>query len=504
MTMKRLLSTRPPIRPRMLHDEWFETYLGRVIRANGVKAPWRYDLDRLREVLDQESGCSDDGAPKYANEILPAWSVLGRGAQIRYCPMCITESRHIRARWRLATFEACTIHKIVLKSGLCEPAITSMYQKPGKRPVDEIEQDELWSDAVCPLPIAAEYANNIWLEFENRASGAQSGDMAEPLAWALLAERILDSVVTSVRNLGYPPRSVLRLHHRANWLADSGLSLSATRDGVWQFLSSLSVHAHRRAAIRTLLTLQHEEQRQKTIMSRLPLHEFHDKLLALFPETSSGSPCGALPRVMHPAGYISLERTEVLLGCSPSFLYFLVRERFFHRVEKIKWGRKLYVFIHEAEVEACRRWLASTMSYEQVLLQLCVDRKAYWILLECGLLKPIQLDSWTRHRREDISKITDNLDSIARPYYPEILGAQPLMGMWWQRKGTMRTAAIQVLKDVWRGKLSVFRNPEAPGLSAYYVDFSAIDRLRRLSESYAFGKARESRFVGQLSLLEIS
>lgn len=504
MTMTHLLPALPPVRPRLLQDEWFETYLVRVIRENGVKAPWRYDLDRLREVLDQKSDCTENGAPKYANETLPSWAVPGRGAQIRYCPICFDESRHIRARWRLATFEACTLHKLILKSGLCEPAITSMYQEPGKRLVHEIQPDELWSDTTCPLPVAAEYANNIWSEFENRAAGVKPGDVAEPLAWALLAERIMDAVVTAVRDLGYPPRFVLRLHHRANWLANSGLRLIATKDGVWQFLASLKVHAHRRAALRTLLALQREEQRKKTIMSRLPLQEFHDKLLASFPETSSGSPSGALPRAMHPAGYISLERTEALLGCSPSFLFFLVREQFFHRVEKIKWGRKLYVFIHGADVEACRRWLASTMTYEQVLSQLCVDRKAYWILLECGLLNPIQLDSWSRHRREDVSKITTNLDSIARPYNPEIRGVQPLMGMWWQRKGAMRTAVIQVLKEIWDGQLPVFRNPEVSGLGAYYVDFSAIDRLRRLSESYAFRRAREGRSAGQFSLLDIS
>ncbi|WP_425218882.1 TniQ family protein [Ralstonia solanacearum] len=119
-----------PVRPQRKPDEWGETYLARLIRANGVKRPWRYDLDRIRHSPLSERPVT--ALPQYRDEKLPLWAMLGRGAQIRYCPACLHDEGYIRERWRLSPFEVCTIHNIRLKNDLVEPAISASYNRAGE------------------------------------------------------------------------------------------------------------------------------------------------------------------------------------------------------------------------------------------------------------------------------------------------------------------------------------------------------------------------------------
>ena len=58
-----------------------------------------------------------------------------------------------------------------------------------------------------------------------------------------------------------------------------------------------------------------------------------------------------------------------------------------------------------------------------------------------------------------------------------------------------------MLKEALNGSFPVFRRLENPGLSAYFVDWKAIDRLHRFRRTEAAGHALQVGVPQQLSLL---
>lgn len=490
-----------PVQPKRRQDEWLETYLGRVVRANGVAKPWRHDLERIRAYVQTTANSQPEVTPKYGRQKLPAWAVLGRGAQIRYCPACLLECRYIRARWRLAAFEVCTIHGVRLKANLVEPAISAAYNRPGKWQIDQIPPEEIEAGSMCPLPLERVHVDAIWGTFERAVVGGET-EVCQPLAWAILANRLLDVVVTAVRGPDYPQRDVPRAAHRAGWLARVGLAIAASPEGVLGFLLNLRQNAHRRAAATALRMIMGEEWRQQTLLSSLPLRHLHDRMIAAAPETQAPVCHGALARDHHPTNHVSLEKAEAIIGCQASLLYFLVREGFFESVKTLKYGRKHYTFIHRSEIETCRRWFSQCLSCEDLMSGLQIDRRGYWTLMDSQVLRPIRLGSRSWHRRQDVSALLCKLDEVARTFPNGSSGLYPLMGAWMHRRGRARTVLIQVVHEIFRGELPLYRKLDETGLRAYFVDVVSIERLRWLATAHQLRAEREASHAGQLCLLE--
>ena len=493
-------AARLPVRPTPYPDEWCESYLGRFARSLGLRRPWRHDFAVLRPLLPAGVQGTVDGAPMYEGELLPGWAVLPRGGQIRYCPMCLESERYIRARWRIAPLMVCTVHIINLKDGLVEPAVTSAYNGSGKRLIGDILLESIWEGASSPLPSARTYAQTIWAPFEKAVlSGCRGSELQEPLAWALLAERLIDAVVTSVRGPDYPPLHVPRNEHRAGWLASAGLQIAPNREGVLSFLLALTVGAHRRAAIACLGRLVDDEVRRRTVMSRLPLQWFKDRLLAAAPAIKERQ-SGALPRGLHPEWHTSFEATLGILGCQDSLLMLFVNEKLIEGALKIRFGRKQYVFIPDAEVERMRRFLCTCMTFDQLLERLSIDRVGYWALHDSGLLKPIEFGAWRRYRRSEVENLLIRLDGVAIPMPARAIGLQPLMGSWLHRRGRTRACMTRVLLDAVGGRLTLYRSLAQTGLAAYFVDYNGPMRLRTLSEADHASRAVERGASGQLTL----
>lgn len=492
-----------PIRPLANRDEWTETYLGRAARANGIKRPWRNDLEQLRELLPATRASKTDGVPQYGDLPMPDWAVVGRAAKIRYCPLCMSESFYIRARWRLPMLEVCTIHDVWLKDDLVEPAITAGYKHGGRHVLADAALDLVLSGVSCPLGIERDHSQLTWAAFEQAVVSNHVERAREHLAWALLIEKLLDAVAASIRGPDYPTKDSRRLAHRAWWLGKYGLAPAANREGVRDFVNKLVLPAHRRAAYSCLDALAKGERRRRTILSLLPLLSLRDRVMAAAPENAVVLSCGALPRRAHPSDYISLDRAETVIGCPESMLRLFVREKIFADVRTVPHGRKKYVFIAQNEVAQCRRWFRSIMSVEEVMNELRIDRRGYWALLDSGLLRPQTMVCRTWHRRSDIADLLRRLDESSRPYPEERLQVQPLIGPWMFRRGRARTALVQVLKEIIGGALPLFRSLEGTGLSAYFVDAVAIRRLRWLTGAAVSASMRKADAAYQLPLLEI-
>lgn len=486
-----------PVRPKRLPDEWQETYLGRLARANGLERPWRLDLDRIRGWV---GGTDSATGVEYGDVVLPGWAVLGRAAQIRYCPACLVEERYIRSRWRVSGFDVCTRHHIRLKGGLVEPAITANYKRPGRFCTHSIPTAEVWDGAVCPMPGERAFADAIWGPFERACE--ESYDAAPHLAWAILAEKVLEAAVLSVRGTWYPTRDCIRTLHRATWLAAADQTLSASYEGVMNFMRALKLNVQRRAVSRCLKAIMREEDRLPTILSHLPLRALLDGLLASSPDMHMNDGRGALSRERHPADHLSFEKAVATIGCSELYLALFIRNGCFSSVKHIREGRKRYTFIHQSEVEACRRWYKQCLRVDDVLSFLEIDRRGYWTLLDSGMLRPFRLGHGTCwHHFTDVASLLCKLNDVARPCRSGV-GLFPLMGDWLYRRGRSRKAMVQVLHEIQRGEVPVYRRLDRGGLAAYYVDRRAIDRLSHVSGAVKYDSIHRPWLAAQLSLLE--
>lgn len=488
-----------PVRPKRYADEWQETFLGRLARANGLERPWRLDLERIRAWVGVAGADSPTGVA-YGDAPLPGWAVLGRAAQIRYCPACLEEARYIRTRWRISALHICTRHHIRLKGGLVEPAITANYKRPGKFSTYAIQTEEIWDGAVCPLPSERAFADAIWAPFEQACEAGTNA--ADHLAWAIVAEKVLESVVLSVRGPLYPTRDCIRPLHRATWLAAAGQTISASYKGVIDFVQSLDLNVQRRAVARCFTSILKEEERQATIVSRLPLRALLDVVLASSPALHMNDGRGALSRECHPTDHLSFEKAVTTIGCSELSLALFIRKGCFSSVKHIREGRKRYTFIHQSEVEACRRWYKQCLRVDDVLSLLEIDKRGYWTLLDCGMLRPFRFGGGTCwHHFTDVASLLCKFDEVARPCQSSI-GLFPLMGDWLYRRGRSRKAMVQVLREIQRGELPVYRRLDLGGLVAYYVDRGSIDRLSHVSGAVKYDAQCRPWLPAQLSLLE--
>lgn len=499
MTIRMPPASTVPLKCVPLPDEWPETLLGRLARRMGVRRPWKNDLDLLRPLLPARLQGLCWGEVRYGPEPLPQWALVGPRAQIFYCPACLMESRHIRGRWRLAQLTACTVHCLNLKSGLAEPAITAAYQSPGKRLIEEISDDDAWEGSSCPTPRARDHLVRVWAPFETRvlASDAEA-EIAEALAWALLAERLVDAATRSIRGPDYPPDGVLAHEHRALWLERHGLSIAPSFSGLSLFLKSLALPAHRRATANALSRLIHDEHRRNTLMARLPLRGLHDVILAA-DVASPARACGALPRALHPADHTSFDAAEVQIGCEPGLLHHLIQHRLINGVQRIRHGRKTYVFIPNDEVRRYRRFFSNCVTYDEMIEALAIDRSGYMCLRAAGLLVPLVIGRWRRYTKASISALLSNLETVSRPVSisHELL---PLAGTWLRKGRRPMQEVADLLSEVFAGRLPVYRDLNARGLGAFFVDHKALVRLNQLSDCSRASMARRRWSANQMDL----
>lgn len=240
-----------------------------------------------------------------------------------------------------------------------------------------------------------------------------------------------------------------------------------------------------------------DEERIRTVMSRLPLAVLKAELLSVPGDDLS---FGALPRAQHPEGHLSFEATEAALGCAPTLLKHMISLGMLGDVKTIKFGRKTYVFVPHDEVREARQFLESSWTYDEMLLSLRIDRRAYWLLMDCGLIKPIAIHDWRRYRKDEISELIAKLNEVALPFPEPASNLLPLMGNWIHRRARLRRVVPQVLVEIFSGSLRVYRDGDGGGLDAYWVDSAAPARLRWLSEATKACTARRRASPTQLEM----
>lgn len=488
-----------PIRPTRKADEWIETHLVRIARANGLRYPSMSDIERLRAIAVELGPRAESSEHDYLAD-LPTWAKKKAGSPIRYCPACFQEERFVRARWRLKGFEMCTKHNLHLKTGLVEPALCVTVNYPNPIQLNEISNSQLWEGATCPMPADRTYAFGIWEAFEQASSGSNPQHIAESLAWALLAEHILDAVISTGEGPEVPLRGHSRLNQRAQWLSDSNLTIFPSYTSISTFLTSLTSLSGRRAAARCLRTFMKDGAESSPLLRSLPLQGLLDRLHATSPEMYCPSAQGALPMQYHPEDYVSLNYAERLLGRDTNFVYFLMRANFFERVKKVRFGKYVFFFVHKEEIEACRRWLSECMTPKQLMDHWHIDRKTWRGLHRRGICRPFKIGIRAYHRIEEINALTIKLEGAARLITGEPTQILPLFARWILGPYSSNSTFTSILEEIWAGKLKLFRDPTQPGLSGYYVDAAAEVRASEISRCTRRSKSMP---MEQLSLFNM-
>jgi|GEM_PF-4367637 len=495
-------TSRPPCRPKILPDEWVETYLLRLAKANGLRRPWKHDIELFRPTLPYTAQSDPNGHPSWGIVTLPSWSVLGRGSRIRYCPACMAESKHIRERWRLASFEVCTIHNIRLKDDLIEPAFSIVLGQPNKHVLADVTDDQLWAGAVCPMPLERDYVIRMWADFERSILNHDVERAVSKLTYTILLERMLDSLAVARRGRAQPRADAQRALHRAAFAARYNFSTTGTLEGVRIFLDQITEPLHRRTTLKCLGHLLWEEERNPTCLSSVPIANLRDRLTP----TLSGSSVpvsGKLPLSNNSSRnrYVSLKQATFLVGCRPRLLHHLVHQRYFGDVRVLVRGMKRHTFLPQHEVEACRRWYHSTRTADLAMQELQTNGRSFQLLLDAGLLRPLRIDSFTLYRYSDLVDLCRRLEDVSQPYSEEKMGLYQLFGEWMFEKRTPGSVSKELVKQIFHGKFRVFRQLGGSGISAYYVDHTVLDRLKILRRLYTSERKHGDALPGQFPLL---
>ncbi|HEF4840744.1 TPA: TniQ family protein [Burkholderia vietnamiensis] len=495
-------SRLPLCRPKILPDEWIETYLFRVARANGIRRPRLSDIERFRPTLPVTAVSKTDGYPIWGNAMLPRWSVVTRVNKIRYCPECMVESRHIRSRWRLTLFEVCTLHHVRLKDDLAEPVMTRGYKQSDKYLITDITDEQLWDGAVCPMPNERQHVDRLWSQFERLILGSDLSGAFAQLTHILFLEAILDALATTMPEFKSLPLDAPRSTRLAELVERNQFTLVPDSDGVRDFLDQITDPSHRGVALARLRRMLLDEAQRRTCLSSLPISDLRRRLLMDGQTTITPRTRGEVhPSHGVPDGYVSFEKATLLVGCTKDLLKHLIQEDVSHGAVTVQHGNKRYVFFPPRAVEACRRWFASVVTREQLMKEMCITRHGCITLLKSGLLQPLTIKGQTYFYRTHLTSLCHRLEELSQPCPASSAHLQPLFGTWLPWKGLYTSSSREMLKDIFGGKFPIFRQLANPGLSAYFVDWTAIERLHQFRMNAIAKQAKLERSSQQLSFL---
>lgn len=496
------ISGPPLCRPKMLTDEWIETYLYRVIRANGIRQPLLTDLERFRPTLPATASSKPDGYPIWGDCALPRWSVSTRLKKIRYCPACLTESRHIRSRWRLKLFEVCTIHHIRLKDDLAEPVMTRGYKEVGRYLVTDVTDEQLWVGSVCPMPSERRHVEQLWAGFERSIVDDDISAALEKLPCILFLETLFDAIATTATDSGYLPIGVPRSTSSAKIAEQFQYQATPSIDGIRKLLDQIAVIEHRRVVLARLRRVLGDEANRPTCLSNLPIADLRMRLLddgRQWPDT----PTRGLVHPPHaaPKGYVSFEKAALLIGCTAGFLQYFINNDAYPDAIFVQRGQTHYTFLPLQEVEACRRWYASLVTREHVMSAFHIDKMGCSALVSVGLLDQVQIGPFTFFQRSSLTNICRRLEDVSRPVDAVDAHLHPLFCSSITGTHILYTDLIGILMKVFDGNLPIFRHLTNPGLSAYFVEQHALNRVHqlRILEQARCRYQTEARY--QLSLL---
>lgn len=480
-----------PVRPTMRPDEWTETYLVALARAQGLRRPRACDVERLRTVLlrnqsmavahptlSSASSQNTPGEAQHGEESLPSWAVIARSAPLRYCPFCLNESRYFRSRWRLAGLHVCTVHGCRLKSDLFEEAITTYLARRNRMSVIDADAARLLDGVVCCSAEELRATKMVWGPLEIVARTASTVEDRQQLTtlacWSAFLWNVLDVVAFAHHQQILHEPSNGALARVGRFVKDFEVATQPSMEGMLSLFASFTENVHFRAAKRLIDALQAREVREGTALSGVPLTYLGERLTALAPQS-------LVPR---PVGGTALQGFGEHSICKAAFIDQLASQgpgyhalsRLIGRGQisttKVLRGSREFTLIERTHARQARRMIQSLIHVREFMAQNDLDTTTYSAIKDSALLKTGIVREYLY--RQEIAALVSRLELMSGPGSDE-------RGPCWRVFSAMTVSAIggpsmffDFVQAAIQGQFKVFRDLSKQGLSAFSIGTDAI------------------------------
>jgi TniQ len=287
------------LRPTVMPEEWWDSYVARVLAENGHAPTREYMLGKLEPIVAQlvsdevkRRAMAGDALTEtlrtYSRWTLPAWAVRGTKSAAAYCPNCFSDEPNVRLSWRLRAVTHCAAHASILQTR-CFTCSRLIFHWDLARRVcrcgaalgQSRASTRRAHDAVAARECSMYSENGLFssqdaLKAITQPSSSSEAAYPEALAVMVLMGKLLPALV-EVRVAGLADEA----RTTTGFIKVLGLTLSPSMDSVHELLEALPSAAHLRAALNVILSLRHAEQRGGSVLGRLPFQEWAEKLCAV-------------------------------------------------------------------------------------------------------------------------------------------------------------------------------------------------------------------------------
>lgn len=492
-----------PVRTPILPDEWPETYLVSLARAQGLRKPWGHDVDLIRTVLPWEKLCATgmpkvgqprrpylEGRPQYGAMPLPAWASVVRAMPLRYCPHCLVDERYFKTRWRLAGLHACTAHGVLLKNDLVDRALTANYTRKGLLQLNDANDEHILSGVIRCAPNELSAVSMVWQPLEVMAQTSESPREDEALGqlacWSVLLWRLLEEISRGHHKKVIRQPTTGPLAGVARLIDELGVVTAPSIEGVLALFASLRENIHVLAAKRFLDGLILQEEKQPTALSALPLTSLRERLLA-------GAPV-ATPRSAHGEMAFRELRTRAVnksvlfeelapLGAGSDVVDHWVRAKLIPTTKVSRDGMS-FVFVDRKDVLQARRAMLSLIHARDFAAEHGLDWRTYKAIKDTSLLRTGALGLRGFLYRKEIVALTSQLELMSAPVH----GASALRWTLFCEStfhiAEQRSTFVSVVQAALRGQIQVYRDLSKQGLSAFSIGVDGIAWLAGRRRAY--------------------
>ena len=372
------------LRPTLMPDEWWDSYVARVLAQNGHAPTREYMLAKLEPLVAR---LVSDGARhgamagdalggtlrSYSRWTLPSWAVRGTKSAAAYCPICFHDKPYVRLGWRLRAVTHCAAHDHALRTtcSACSRlvfhwdlarevcrcgAALGLPQATSRRASGAMATGQGATDRQNWL-LASQEALNAVTPF----NGGSGPSCPETLAVIVLMGRLLPALV-DVRVVGLTDES----RTITGFLKALGLTMSPSMRWIKDLLELLPSAAHLRRALSVILALLHAEAAGRSVLGSLPFQEWAERLCALGASPAKAEHQGLIQIAAMQRGFVPLKIAAQRAGLSEMHLHSLMVRGLVVPTRTFEVGERQHLFSQE-QVQFLTRYRHQGYGYGMAL-----------------------------------------------------------------------------------------------------------------------------------------
>lgn len=483
------------LRPTLMPDEWWDSYVARTLAENGHAPTREYMLGKLEPFVAQlvsadekrRAIAGDTVATSlrwFSRWTLPPWAVRGTKSAVAYCPSCLAEEPYVRISWRLRAVTHCAEHDLPLRTrcltcgqpvfhwdlarGQCRCG--AEFGTPLPRPGVRLSSD--CANSGSEAPEGWMFSAQVAQEAISPVFDAAAGGAPVALASAVLIGHLLPALM-KVRVAGQTPED----RTINGFLQGLGVSLSPSTTFVEETLESLRSAAHLRAALTTILSVGHAEASAQSALSMLPLQSWAEKLCAQGASPEKAERLGLVEPDSLKRGLVPLKVAAREAGLGEMHLHSLLARGVVTPQRTFEMGERQHLFSQE-QVQSLMHFRHQGYGYGRSLdLGLAVSRiKVLRVAGVVNLVKGNGEKTWLNG--EELRTLLVALGERAIEV-DSVNGQMLCLGSdrIWQNR---YVPALKTLFDrMLSGAVGLWAFGDQPGFARFYVGVDALELLHR-------------------------